>query len=332
MATISSLPLSSPLIAPLAPVSLQPSVAGVAAAPMVLPVSEPVAPSQAQPAAAALPANLSESAAMRPDQVFMARQMAWPVWDGASLASAWRTMVRAYGAQLTALQQQGRAQASHGSFLMTGWQGGTPGAQANPAVQQNALLWHPEAWRFVLPGPGGQQMALRLLAGHGDAPPSRRRRAKAALRLEVVLADGSHATVQLEMVDGVLMELAAEHPRAVAHLRHALPALQRAIEQAGLRLTRASVRLGLWPATPLQQYTPQVSAALPPSLFSAMADVALLLTGSTVSEPATSVAFSEAAGSYPPPGIQDHRVRTQTLTHAFKLPVQRQQAQDQAQD
>lgn len=325
MATISSLPLSSPLIAPLAPVSLQPSVAGVAAAPMVLPVSEPLAQTQAPAAAAGLPANLSDSSAMRPDQVFMARQMAWPVWDGASLARAWRTMVHAYGAQLATLQQQGRAQPAQSGFLMTGWQGGTPGAQANPAAQQNALLWHPEAWRFVLPGPGGQQLALRLLAGHSDTPPSRRKRAKAALRLEVILADGSHATVQLEMVDGVFMELAAEHPRAVAHLRHALPALQRVIEQAGLRLTRASVRLGIWPATPLQQYSLQVSAALPPPLFTAMAEVALLLTGSTVAEPATSVAFTDAAAAYPLASVQDNRVFTQTPPHPLAMALGQQQ-------
>lgn len=287
MATISSLPLSAPLIAPLAPVSLLPAVAGNSAVP--LPVAEPVAP--AAPTAAGPPGNLSDNAAMRPDQVFMARQLAWPVFDGASLASAWRTMVRAYGAQLAALQQQALGQHLPGNLLMAGLQGQLQAPAAGP---QSALLWHPEAWRFVLPGAGGQQLALRVLTGLPDPPPGRRKRAKAALRLDVVLADGSHATVQLELVDGVVMELAAEHPRAVAQLRQALPAIKQAIELTGLRLIRASVRQGLWPGKPLQQYSAQISAALPPPLYRAMAEVALLLAAASAQERATTVAYSHA--------------------------------------
>ncbi|MDQ1832887.1 hypothetical protein [Massilia scottii] len=289
MSTIHSQPLGVPLIAPLAPVSLLPAPAKSLAAGMglPLPVSEPVA---AAGSGTGLPANLNESASMRTDQVFMARQLAWPVLDGASLANAWRTMVRAYAAQLATLQQQGRAQFMSGNLLMSGAQ---QAMQASALPHQATLLWHPEAWRFVLPGAGGQQLALRLLTGLPDPPPSRRQRAKAALRLDVVLADGSHATVQLELVDGVLMELAAEHPRAVALLRQALPALKQAIELAGLRLARASVRQGIWPGKPLQQYSSQVSAALPPPLFRAMAEVALLLAGTSRPEAATTVRFTE---------------------------------------
>ncbi|MCE3606118.1 flagellar hook-length control protein FliK [Massilia sp. P8910] len=288
MSTISSLPLGAPLIAPLAPVSLlpAPATARVAGMGVPLPASEPL---PASGAGAGLPGNLNESAAMRTDQVFMARQLAWPVLDGASLANAWRTMVRAYGAQLAALQEQGRSQFMPGNLLMSGVQ---HALQVTPTGQQT-MMWHPEAWRFVLPGAGGQQLALRLLTGLPDPPPSRRKRAKAALRLDVVLADGSHATVQLELVDGVLMELAAEHPRAVAQLRQALPGLKIAVEQAGLRLARVSVRQGLWPGKPLEQYSAQVSAVLPPSLFRAMAEVALLLAGSSRPDAATTVRFTQ---------------------------------------
>ncbi|MDQ1924930.1 hypothetical protein [Massilia pseudoviolaceinigra] len=289
MSTIHSQPLGAPLIAPLAPLSLlpAPAKAGAAGMGLPLPVSEPVATAGS---GAGLPANLNESASMRTDQVFMARQLAWPVLDGASLANAWRTMVRAYAAQLATLQHQGRAQFMSGNLLMSGPQ---QAMQASAVPHQATLLWHPEAWRFVLPGAGGQQLALRLLTGMPDPPPSRRQRAKAALRLDVVLADGSHATVQLELVDGVLMELAAEHPRAVALLRQALPALKQAIELAGLRLARASVRQGIWPGKPLQQYSSQISAALPPPLFRAMAEVALLLAGTSRPEAATTVRFTE---------------------------------------
>jgi hypothetical protein len=293
MSTLSAQPLGAPSIAPLAPVSLLPSPAAAAGVAPPLPVSEPLAAgASASAAGGGLPANLTESASMRSDQVFMARQLAWPVLDGAALASAWRTMVRTYAAQLANLQQQGRAQFMPGNLLMSGVQ---QAMQASVAPQPATLLWHPEAWRFVLPGAGGQQLALRLLSGLPDPPPSRRQRAKAALRLDVVLADGSHATVQLELIDGVVMELAAEHPRAVALLRHGLPALKEAIEVAGLRLVRASVRQGIWPGKPLQQYSSQVSAALPPALFRAMAEVALLLARTTRPEAATTVRFTEGA-------------------------------------
>ncbi|UOD27559.1 flagellar hook-length control protein FliK [Massilia violaceinigra] len=288
MSTIPSQPLGAP-IAPLAPLSLLPAPASaVAVAALPLPEAQTVTPSPAS--GGGLPANLSESASMRSDQVFMARQLAWPVLDGAALASAWRGMVRTYAAQLATLQEQGRAQFMPGNLLMSGVQ---QAMQASTVQQQATLLWHPEAWRFVLPGAGGQQLALRLLTGLPDPPPSRRKRAKAALRLDVVLSDGSHATVQLELLDGVMMELAAEHPRAVALLRHSLPALKQAIETAGLRLARASVRHGIWPGKPLQQYSSQVSAALPPSLFRAMAEVALLLAKTTRTEAATTVRYTE---------------------------------------
>jgi hypothetical protein len=296
MSTIPSQPRGAATIAPLAPVTLLPApVAGAAAPGLPLPAAQEALPA---PPSSGLPANLSESASMRADQVFMARQLAWPVLDGAALASAWRAMVRTYAAQLANLQQQGRAQFVPGNLLMSGVQ---QAMQASTVQQQATLLWHPEAWRFVLPGAGGQQLALRLLTGLPDPPPSRRQRAKAALRLDVVLADGSHATVQLELVEGVVMELAAEHPRAVALLRHALPALKEAIETAGLRLVRASVRQGIWPGKPLQQYSSQVSAALPPPLFRAMAEVALLLARTTRTEPATTVRFTEGpvAGMMP---------------------------------
>lgn len=299
MSTIPSQPLGAATIAALAPARLLPAPPGGALAPSLalpLPVAETVA---APPTTAAgLPANLGESASMRADQVFMARQLAWPVLDGAALASAWRAMVRTYAAQLATLQQQGRAQFMPGNLLMSGVQ---QAMQASAVPQQATLLWHPEAWRFVLPGAGGQQLALRLLTGLPDPPPSRRQRAKAALRLDVVLADGSHATVQLELVDGVVMELAAEHPRAVALLRHALPQLKEAIEVAELRLVRVSVRQGIWPGKPLQHYSTQVNAVLPPALFRAMAEVALLLARTTRTEAATTVRFTEGpvAGMVP---------------------------------
>jgi hypothetical protein len=211
---------------------------------------------------------------MRPDQVFMARQLAWPAFDGATLAANWHALVRTYGQQLAALQQQARDQQLPAASLMAGQQ---------PAVlsqdQQAPLQLHPDAWRFVLPGAGGRQFALRVLAGRPDQPPGRRRRGKLVLRLELSLADGSRVLVQLEpLVEGVLLELAADQPQAVEQLRLALPALKNAIGRAGLVVLRADVRQALAPGRPLPGFSAQAAAALSPPLFRAMAEAALLLS------------------------------------------------------
>ncbi len=260
---------SSPLIAPLAPVSLLPPAAVATSAPGPAAPYPGAVPDPAAATPATPPARLGDTAAMRTDQVFMARQLAWPAFDGAALAGAWRAMVRTYGEQLAELHQHNRGQHVPAALLLAARQGAA-GAQAALSCQ------HP-SWRFVLPGPGGQQLALRVLAGSADPPPGRRRRAKAALRLELILADGSHATVHLELTDRVLLEMAAEHPSAVAQLRLALPEVQHAIEHAGLTLGRASARQGLTPGPVLSDYTEQIGAALPAPLFRAIADIALLL-------------------------------------------------------
>lgn len=277
MATIHFAPLLAPAVAPLAPATPLPAAAfpglvltaptGAEADGLPLPVAG-VLPD------AKLPASLNESAAMRPDQVFMARQLAWPAFDGATLGANWRALVNTYGQQLAALQQQARDRRLPAASLMAGQQ---------PAVlsqdQQAPLQLHPDAWRFVLPGAGGRRFALRVLAGRPDQAPGRRRRGKLVLRLELTLADGSRALVQLEpLAEGVLLELAAERPQAVEQLRLALPALKTAIGRAGVAVLRADVRQALAPGRPLQGFSAQTAAALSPQLFRAMAEAALLLS------------------------------------------------------
>ena len=261
-----------PALLPVPVTPLAPSVQhGVVAFPAL-----PLIAAEAVPAAsptAALPANpgaaMAEAASMRPDQLFMARQLAWPALDGATLAHAWRGMAATYGLQLATQQQQANGQHLPGNLLMAGQ---FPPAQPG---QPPALQWHPDAWRFVTPGPA-RPLTLRVLDGGADQPPGRRRRGKAALRVELTLSDGMRASVQLEALpDGVMMELAAPYTSSLEMLRAALPALREAIARAGLTLVRTTLRHALAPARPLQDA--RMAAALPDALFRAMADVALLL-------------------------------------------------------
>ncbi|NML63338.1 hypothetical protein HHL21_20045 [Massilia sp. RP-1-19] len=220
--------------------------------------------------ATATTASLADSASMRPDQLFMARQLAWPAFDGAALAAAWRGMVSTYGLQLAAMQQQAAGHHVPGVLLMSG-----QFAATQQAAQQPALQWHPDAWRFVTPGPA-RPMTLRVLAGGPDQPPGRRRRGKAALRVELTLEDGMRATVQLEALpEGVMMELAAPYTGSLELLRAALPGMREAIARAGFTLVRTTLRHALAPARPVND-SPSASS-LPAPLFRAMADVALLL-------------------------------------------------------
>lgn len=270
-------PLLPVAITPLAPAA-QPGAhtfpALQAALPLIAAGGPEGAPNAAAPAGSAAgtasAATLAESASMRPDQLFMARQLAWPALDGAALAAAWRGMVTTYGLQLAALQQQAAAHQLPGSLLMAGQF--APPAQT---AQQPALHWHPEAWRFVTQGPA-RPMTLRVLSGGADQPPARRRRGKAALRVELTLPDGTRASVQLEALpEGVMMELATPFTSSMEQLRAAMPEIREAILRSGLTLVRTTLRHALAPARPLGD--PGGAALLPEPLFRAMADVALLL-------------------------------------------------------
>lgn len=270
---MASIQLAALLPVPVTP--LAPVVQHGAPAFPALPVSVPLAAADLPGAALASQpvanpgAAMADAASMRPDQLFMARQLAWPALDGATLALAWRGMVATYGAQLAALQQQAAGQHVPGSLLMSGQ------FPATQQAQQPALQWHPDAWRFVTQGPA-RPMTMRVLAGGPDQPPGRRRRARAALRVELTLADGMRATVQLEMLaDGVMMELAAPYTSSLELLRLSLPDLRVAIDRAGLTLMRTTLRHALAPARPMTDSN--AALALPAPLFRAMADVALLL-------------------------------------------------------
>jgi hypothetical protein len=249
-----------------------------AAAPVALLAADHGAPplpfSQSLPAAA--PAAAAETgqdgAAMRPDQVFMARQMVFPAADATSLAGTWRAMVRTYGAQLATRDQQARA----GQLAPTLLAAAQDGRAGRPPEGPGIL---PDAWRFTVHAGGPQAQHLQVVADEAEQPPGRRRRARAALRLELELADGTRIMVQLEPVPGgVALELCAPDARALARLADMQPALEEAIGRAGVRVVRwkfsDSLPAGQVHATLLPE---EAANALNLTVFRALAELALLL-------------------------------------------------------
>jgi len=238
-----------------------------------LPLPLPASPgTPARTAGEALP----DAAAMRPDQVALARQLTWPRPDGGALASSWRGMVRGYGTQLVARQiiaaQQPRGQVLPGALLQSG-------LDARLLTHADPALLPPDAWRFSVHANGPQAQHLRVIGEEEAQQKPARRRRRTALRLELVLADGTVVTVQAEPVaDGVMLELCTVDAAALRHLRTLQPQLEGAVRRAGLRVLGWTWRDTL-PEGPAHARLPSVEAASALSLpvFRAMAELALLL-------------------------------------------------------
>ncbi|MFM9436398.1 hypothetical protein ACFDR9_003482 [Janthinobacterium sp. CG_23.3] len=227
-------------------------------------------------AGAGADATPHDTSAMQVNQLFFSRQLVWQAPNPATLAASWRVMVRTYGEQRAALQEQARGQHVPGNLFM---------AEQNPAALREAarppLIMDAEAWRFAVYGWAGQRLMLRVLAGdpdEDDAP--KRRHGKVALRLELVLADLGRVMIQMEaMADGILLELAAPDPAAQQLLRRMLPELVEAIGRSGLRILRCRIGRELQSARVHNNYPMQAAAAsLSLPVFRAMAEVALLLS------------------------------------------------------
>jgi hypothetical protein len=221
-------------------------------------------------------ADAADGAAMRPDQVMMSRQLSWPTPDGGTLAGSWRSMVRSYGTQLATREQQARAGQVPAAVFLSG----QLGAQDGAVLRQPDLLAAPnDAWRFTVHAGSAQDQHLRVVENDPQQQGRRRRQGRAALRLELVLADGSVVTVQAEpLADGIRIALWAPEARTLARLRALQPQLEAAIGRTGLRV------LGWeWLARPpegnVHARLPSAEAASALSLpvFRAMAELALLL-------------------------------------------------------
>jgi hypothetical protein len=279
-----SIPALPPVVVPAtAPGTLPPAAVDAvsAAVPVALLQAEmealPLPVPVAQPAPA-LPAGdvLPDAAAMRPDQVVMARQLTWPSPDGGALAASWRGMVRSYGTQLVTREIQAARQQSGqtlpGALLQSG-------LDARMLRQADLALLPPDAWRFTVHAGGPQAQHLRVIGEEEQSQKPQRRRRRAALRLELVLADGTVVTVQAEpLADGVMLELCTPDAGTLLHLRALQPQLEDAVRRSGLRVLGWTWRDSL-PEGRVHARLPSTEAAAALSLpvFRAMAELALLL-------------------------------------------------------
>jgi hypothetical protein len=275
---MASISLSAPLPPPatpslnVGPIAAAAPAAQVAAeaAGLPLPLAAPELPAPAAPPAAD---GAADGAAMRPDQVFMARQMAWPLADGAALATSWRALVRSYGAALAAREQQSRSGQLPAALLLLAGQDGRPPRQPELA---NAP---PDAWRFTIHPSGPRAHQLRVITEEADQPPGRRRRPRAALRLELELEDGVRVTLQVEpLPEGLIVELCAPGAGQLERLRALQPELEAAIARSGLAVLRWRFRDSL-PGGAVHARVPSAQApgmfTLP--VFRALAELALAL-------------------------------------------------------
>ena len=209
---------------------------------------------------------------MRPDQVFMSRQLSFPQ-DGRTLASAWRTMVGNYGASLAERELR-----THGALqpvaLLLAQDGRVPGRALDVPLQPA------DPWRFTVHAGSARDQHLQVLRRPADASSGRRRRSRAALRLELELADGTHVALQVEPVPGgVAIEMAAPGAAALERLRAMQPALEAAVARAGLLVVRWRFVDAVLPAETAHAVLAADDAAnvLTLPVFRAVAELALAL-------------------------------------------------------
>lgn len=275
MASISSVPpLPPPAVPPLQAVAVAavtPAAFAAAESRLPLPQSQPLAANPAAPAADAQ----ADGAAMRPDQVFMSRQLVFPQADARALATTWRTMVGGYASALIERQLRAQGGALAPALLLGGQDGRPPGRADAPVLPA-------DAWRFTVHAGSAQAQHLEVVRKGADQPPGRRRRTRAALRLELELADGTFVAVQVEPVPGgVALELAAPDALAIERLRRLQPMLDEAVQRAGLRVVRWSFRGQLAPAGAAHAAlaAEDVGEVLTLPVFRAVAELALVLPG-----------------------------------------------------
>lgn len=259
-------PLPVGAVAAVAPAAL---LAEMDSLPLPLPGAQQA---RAQAEAAAGGDGMAEGAAMRPDQVLMARQLSWPSQEAGALASSWRSMVRSYGSQLVNRDLQARPGQLPTAMLLAG---------QDPRVLRQGDQASPlDAWRFTVHAGSPQDQHLRVVQEEQEAQQQqKKRRTRAALRLELMLIDGTVVTVQAEpLADGVRLELCAPDEASLARLRALEPELEKAVARAGLRVLGWKYRASL-PMGPAHIRLPSTDAAAALSLpvFRAMAELALVL-------------------------------------------------------
>lgn len=224
-------------------------------------------------AAEAVLAN--DPAAMRPNQIFLSRQLVWHPPDAALMAGSWFVMVRTYGEQRAAWLQQATGQHMPSSLFMA-----DSGENLRDGRAPAPLVTEMEPWRFAVYAWGAEQLVLRVLARDPDSGTDPRRRGRAVLRLDLMLPGVGRVILQMEPAGGgVILEVGAQQSAAMAHMREMLPRLAALISRSGLTILRCRLMRELPQLSTGRIYPTKAQAsALTPAIFKAMAEVAVLLS------------------------------------------------------
>jgi hypothetical protein len=222
--------------------------------------------------------DATDPAAMRPNQVFLSRQLVWQPPDTSAMAASWQVMIRTYGDQRAAWLEQASGQHLPSSLFMTDH---TPSMlrDGRPGMP---LVTEMEPWRFAVYAWGAERLVLKVVVKDDEEyDRNRRRRARVALRLELMLPGVGRVVIQMEPAtgNGVVMEVGAAQTSAMQHMRDILPQVAAVVNRAGLTILRCRLRREL-PA-PVGEHahpTRLHTAALTHALFKAMAEVAVLLS------------------------------------------------------
>jgi hypothetical protein len=227
---------------------------------------------------------------MQPNQLFPLRQMVWHNPDTSLLAASWQVMVRTYGEQRAAMQQQNEGRHVPASLFM---------ADPPPPVLRDGrpfsgLVSELDAWRFAVYAWGAEKLTLRVVArdpGQEDGPdPQRRRHPRVAVRLELNLPQLGKVVVQLEPAElGVVLEISAHTNEGMQQMRELLPRIATIIGRCGLQIVRARLMRELTPVNPFENNPSRAQVALlSTAVFKAMAEIAVFLTQPRLPEEALS--------------------------------------------
>lgn len=247
------------------------------------PTARQLPPTAAEALASAL-AELPDSAdpaAMRPNQVFMSRQLVWQPPDANLMAASWQVMVRTYAEQRAAWLEQATGRHLPSSLFMAD-QSSREGRPGMPLVTEM------EPWRFAVFAWGAERLVLRVVIKDDDEydhSRRRRRRSAVALRLELMLPEVGRVVIQLEPASGsgVIMEIGAAQTAVMQYMRDILPRIAAMVSRAGLTILRCRLRREL-PSPSSEHPSSLHTAALTPAMFKAMAEVATLLSQPSLSD------------------------------------------------
>src|SRR5450830_926282 len=129
--------------------------------------------------------DAADQAAIRPNQVFLSRQLVWQPPDTSLMAASWQVMVRTYAEQRAAWLEQASGQHLPASLFMTDHNTPSSMRDGRPGTP---LVTEMEPWRFAVFAWGAERLVLKVVVKDDDEyDRNRRRRTRVALRLELML-------------------------------------------------------------------------------------------------------------------------------------------------